>query len=126
MSFAAVYTKSIDRPGIFDGLKGRRTYAATDKILVDFAIGDAIMGQETTVATKPELKVMVEGTGPIAQIDVIKNGTFAYASKPGTVKAQFTFRDEQWTGADSFYYVSVIQEDKNMAWASPIWVRRKN
>jgi hypothetical protein len=126
MSFAAVYTKSIDRPGIFDGLRSRRTYAATDKILVDFGIGDALMGGETTVSGKPELNVMVEGTGPIAQIDVIKNGTFAYATKPGVSKARFTYRDEQWKGEDAFYYVRVIQQDKNMAWASPIWVRRKN
>jgi hypothetical protein len=126
MSYACVYTKSIDRPGIFDGLRSRRTYAATDKIVVDFGIGEAIMGQETTVSGKPELKVMVEGTAPIAQIDVIKNGTFAYATKPGVTKTHFTFRDEQWNGDDAFYYIRVIQQDKNMAWASPIWVRRKN
>jgi hypothetical protein len=126
MSFAAVYAKAVDRPAIFDGLRSRRTYAATDKILVDFAIGEAIMGQETTVEGKPELKVTVEGTAPIAQIDVIKNGTFAYATKPGGVRAQFSFRDEQWNGGDAFYYVRVIQQDKNMAWASPIWVRGKN
>jgi hypothetical protein len=125
MSFACVYTKGIDRASIFDGLRSRRTYAATDKILMDFSIGDAIMGQETTVAGKPELNVMVEGTGPIAQIDVIKNGTFVYTTKPGVAKTRFTFRDEQWGGEDGFYYVRVIQEDKNMAWASPIWVRRK-
>jgi hypothetical protein len=126
MSFAAVYARTLDRPGVFDGLRSRRTYAATDKILVDFGIGEAIMGQETTVAGKPELNVMVEGTAPIAQIDVIKNGTFAYATKPGVSKTRFTFRDEQWNGDDAFYYVRVIQQDKNMAWASPIWVRRKN
>jgi hypothetical protein len=125
MSFACVYTRAIDRPSIFDGLRSRRTYAATDRILVDFGIGDAIMGQETTVSGKPELTVTVEGTAPIAQIDVIKNGKFVYATKPGVVKAHFTFRDEQWGGEDSFYYVRVIQTDKNMAWASPIWVRRK-
>jgi hypothetical protein len=126
MSFAAVYTKAVDRPAIFDGLRSRHTYAATDKILVDFGIGDAIMGQETTVTAKPELNVAVEGTAAIAQIDVIKNGKFAYATKPGTARARFTFRDEQWAGEDAFYYVRVIQQDKNMAWASPIWVRRRN
>ena len=126
MSFAAVYTKAVDRPAIFDALRSRRTYAATDKILVDFGIGDAIMGQDTTVTSKPELNVAVEGTAPIAQIDVIKNGTFAYATKPASTKARFKFRDEQWGGEDAFYYVRVIQQDKNMAWASPIWVRRRN
>jgi hypothetical protein len=63
--------------------------------------------------------------GREVDIDVINNGKFVYATKPGVVKAHFTFRDEQWGGEDSFYYVRVIQTDKNMAWASPIWVRRK-
>jgi hypothetical protein len=125
MSFAAVYAKNVDRPSIFEGLKARRTYAATDKILVDFSIGETLMGGETTVKGKPELAVTIVGTGPIAQIDVIRNGKFAYATKPGTVRAGFTFRDEEYRGEDTFYYVRVIQQDKNMAWASPIWVKSR-
>ena len=126
MSFAAVYTKGVDRASIFDALRSRRTYAATDKILVDFGIGEAIMGQEATVTGKPELNVAVEGTAPIARVDVIKNSKFAYSTTPGVSKTSFKFRDEQWGGEDAFYYVRVIQQDKNMAWASPIWVRRRN
>lgn len=124
MSFAAVYAKNVDRPSIFEGLKARRTYAATDKILLDFSISDHLMGEEIRVSGKPEIKVAVRGTAPIAQIDVIKSGKFVYATKPGTVSAGFTFRDEQYNGENCFYYVRVIQEDKNMAWASPIWVGR--
>jgi hypothetical protein len=126
MSYAAVYAKAVDRASIFDALRARRTYAATDKIVLDFAIGDAIMGQETSVSGKPELRVMVEGTGPIAQVDVVKSGKFVYGAKPGTAKTRFTFRDENYAGEECFYYVRVIQQDKMMAWASPIWVRRRN
>ena len=32
-----------------------------------------------------------------------------------------TFRDDVYRGEDSYYYVRVIQADKMMAWASPIW-----
>jgi hypothetical protein len=34
--------------------------------------------------------------------------------------ARFAYR-----GEDSYYYIRVIQTDKNMAWASPIWVKKK-
>jgi hypothetical protein len=124
MSFAAVYAKSLDRQSVFNALTARRTYAATDKILLDFSINDRLMGEDIRVAGKPELKVAVEGTGPVIQIDVIRGGKFVYEVKPGTAKAQFVFRDENYQGEETFYYVRVIQQDKNMAWASPIWVRK--
>jgi hypothetical protein len=125
ISFAAVYTKGIDRESVFEGLRARRTFAATDKILLDFSIGKHIMGEEIESAGTPELAVVVEGTGPIAQIDVIKNSKIVYTVSPGVRSAHFTFRDDAYRGEDSYYYIRVIQADKNMAWASPIWVMKK-
>jgi hypothetical protein len=125
MSFAAVYTKSNDRESIFEGLRARRTYAATDKILLDFSIEGHVMGEEFVSAGTPELAVSVEGTGPVDQIDIIKNSKIVYTSNPKTRTARFTFRDDAYKGEDSYYYVRIIQADKNMAWASPIWVKRR-
>jgi hypothetical protein len=123
MSFAAVYARGIDRASIFEGLTARRTYAASDKILLDFSMGNALMGQEITVAGVPEFRVAVEGTAPLARVDIVKNGTFVYTAEPKTPKTVFTFRDQQFDGRESYYYVRVIQTDKNMAWASPVWVK---
>jgi len=125
MSFAAVYAKGIDRESIFEALRARRTYAATDKILLDFSIEKHLMGEETMLTGTPELLVAVEGTGPVAQIDVIKNSKIVYTANPGTRNVRFTFRDDAYRGEDSYYYVRVIQADKNMAWASPIWVKAR-
>jgi hypothetical protein len=125
MSYAVVYTKGVDRDSIFEGLKARRTYAATDRILVDFTLGDTLMGEEAVSAGPPEFSVAVEGTAPLARIDLIKDGTFVYTVKPDGKAARFTFRDQKFGGDESYYYIRVIQSDKNMAWASPIWVRRK-
>ncbi len=83
------------------------------------------MGEQAVLAGTPELAVAVEGTGPIAQIDIIENSKIVYTSNPGTRTARFTFRDDAYRGEDSYYYVRVIQADKNMAWASPIWVKRR-
>ena len=83
------------------------------------------MGGETEVEGLPELEVAIEGTGDLDQIDIIKNNTFAYQVKPDGRTARFTFRDREYDGGDAYYYVRVIQKDKNMAWASPIWIDGK-
>ncbi|MBM3739455.1 MAG: hypothetical protein FJW39_27110 [Acidobacteria bacterium] len=124
MSFAAVYVKSTDRAGVFEGLTARRTYAATDKILLDMAVGNALMGEETVAAGAPEVRVAVEGTADVERVDVIRNGGFAYTVEPKARKVAFTFRDSGFDGKESYYYVRVIQVDKQMAWGSPVWVRR--
>ena len=124
MSFAAVYTRAIDRDAIFEALNARRTYAATDKIVLEASVGSAMMGEETSVTTTPEVKVFVQGTADIARIDIVKNGAFAYTSQPQKREVRFAFRDQQFDGQESYYYVRVIQADKQMAWSSPIWVKR--
>ncbi len=126
MSFAAVYAKNKDRASIFEALRARRTYAASDKILVDFSIENHWMGEEIRVTRLPELEVAVEGTADLAQIDVIKNNRFVYTTRPAGRAARFMFRDQEYQGEDCYYYLRVIQVDKHMAWASPIWVRGKN
>ena len=107
---------------IFESLKARRTYAATDKIFLDFTLGDHLMGEEVAVQGAPEFQVNVEGTAPIARVDVIKDGTFVYTRNLNSRMSWLTYRDQNFGGGESYYYVRVIQSDKNMAWASPIWV----
>ena len=124
ISFAAVWVRNVDRPSIFESLKARRTYAATDKIFLDFTLGDHLMGEEVAMQGTPEFQVNVEGTAPIARIDVIKDGKFVYTINPNVRAAKFTYRDQNYKGEESYYYVRVIQSDKNMAWASPIWVHK--
>ena len=132
MSFAAraatrVYTKGIDRPSIFESLRARRTFASTDKILLDFSIDKHIMGEEIEVTGTPELVVAVEGTAPVAQIDVIKNSKIVYSVSPNTRAAQFTFRDDAYDGGDSYYYASRHPGGQEYSLgASPIWVKKKS
>jgi hypothetical protein len=124
MSFACVYSKGVDRDSVFEGLTARRTFAATDKIFLDFSIGKHLMGEDIVVEGTPEMAVAVEGTTDVAQVDIIKNGKTVYTTNPNQRSVKFSFRDAEYKGEDAYYYARVIQKDKNMAWASPIWVRR--
>ena len=122
ISYAAVYAEEPTREGIFRALQQRHAYAATDNIVLDVRVGDAIMGDSTKTDGKPEVHVAVRGTGPIHNIQVIKDNAHVYTANPGTREAAFTFRDADAEPGESYYYVRVQQEDGQMAWASPIWV----
>ncbi len=82
MSYAAVYAKARDRASIFEGLKSRRTYAATDRILVDFTIGKHLMGEEIWVAGQPELEVSIEGAAELAQSTSSRTTASSTTSSP--------------------------------------------
>ena len=94
MSFAAVYTKTIDRPGVFDGLQlaphlrgHRQDHGRFRHRRRHHGPGDHGVRQARAQRDGGRHRA-------IAQIDIIKNGKFAYATKPGISKARFTFRDE--------------------------------
>jgi hypothetical protein len=114
-----------DRQDIIDAMKARHTYAATDNIIVDFRIGDHIMGDIFSAADPPVLKVKVVGTGPIARVVVIKNNRFVHSLEPNQKAVEFEFRDADFQAGENYYYVRVEQADGSLAWSSPIWVTRK-
>ena len=122
MSYAAVYTPDRTYSDIWNSLHDRRTYAATDYIIVDFQSGGRPMGAEFSTSEPPRFDVRIIGTGKIKQIDVIKDNTFAYTAHPDVGEVTFSYTDSDIEAGSHYYYVRVIQEDDNMAWGSPIWV----
>ena len=70
-----------------------------------------------------KIRVSVKGTDSIDRIDVISAGKVIYSYKGSRYNEEFEWTDsrylkEGWT----YYYVRVIQNDKALAWSSPIWV----
>ncbi|HIE52293.1 MAG TPA: DUF3604 domain-containing protein [Armatimonadetes bacterium] len=125
VSYAGVYTQEVSREGIFAALHARRTFAATDKIRVDFRLGEALLGEETTVTGLPQLRVKILGTGEIEEVVIVRNNRIIYTRNPGRNRDEFLFVDRTPLPGESYYYVRVRQRDQNMAWSSPIWVRRE-
>lgn len=122
ISYAAVYAEAPTRESIFRALQQRHAYAATDNIVVDVRVGEAIMGDVISTPYKPQVHVAVRGTGPIHSIEIIKNNSHLYSVQPGTREVSLAYMDSSATPGESYYYVRIQQEDGQMAWASPIWV----
>ena len=83
------------------------------------------MGDAFNSAASPRFSVRVMGTSPIQQIDVIKSGKFIYTIRPGEKLAHFELTDSEFGPGESWYYARVLQEDGQLAWSSPMWVRKQ-
>ncbi len=126
IAYAMVYSPSTSRQDVWDSIKQRHTYGATDNIALEFKIGDCLMGDECRAAANSPFEVRVRGTGDIAAIHLIRDGEFIYKHEPTGPDAQFTFVDNQAGPGEHWYYVRVEQADEELAWSSPIWVTYKN
>ena len=115
--------KELTRQDLIDAMKLRHTYAATDNIVVDMRVGDALMGDSVALDGPPVVEVKVIGTGPIERMVLVKNNEIVYTVEPGTQEAEFSFRDDSQVRAEeSYYYIRAEQADGSLAWGSPIWV----
>src|SRR5581483_11900387 len=76
VSYACLIADGPGRDSLFEAMRARRAYAATDNIIVDLrssgSDGEHIMGEESVSSTPVHLSVKVFGTAPIKQLDVIK------------------------------------------------------
>ncbi len=117
-----VWVEEFSREGVFDALYSRRTIASTgERICVEFRIGDSWLGSKVNYeeGLKGYLKCM--GTNRLRCVDVLKNcEVWKRWDKIEDSKFEADF-DE--IGPDSFYLVRVEQEEGNICWCSPIWVR---
>ena len=128
ISYACLITESFTREGLLDAIRKRHSYAATDNIILDVrAKAGAVsymMGDSFNSETAPQISVHAIGTMAIKQVDIVKNQTFVYTSHPGTKETRFDFADQDYAAGQNYYYVRVMQDDGQLAWSSPIWVKK--
>ncbi|MEP7365285.1 MAG: hypothetical protein ABI972_18685 [Acidobacteriota bacterium] len=127
ISYACLLTEGLSREQMMDAIRKRHSYAATDNIVLDFRAragsAEHIMGDVFDATGPLKLAVRVKGTNPIKQIDLISDAKFIYTTRPRTAEASFEFAPPPGKG-ESWFYVRVLQEDGQLAWSSPIWVKR--
>ena len=126
ISYAVVLTDDVSRQGIIDAFKQRHCYAATDNIVLDVRSGSHLMGDTFEVAGKPSLTISAVGTAPIRKLHVIRDNTYVLTTEPNAPSVKLTYTDDNAKPGEShYYYVRIEQADRNLAWASPLWVTVK-
>jgi hypothetical protein len=123
ISYALVYTPSTSREAIFNSIRQRHTYGATDNIVLEFRLGDHFMGDDFTAPVQQRIRVKVEGTDTIETIHLIRDAQYIYKWSPNSRQADFQFSDPAAGKGQHWYYVRVEQKNGELAWSSPIWVK---
>lgn len=130
-SYAYLYVKGLDRESVLEALWARRTYAASDNILIDATMNGHMIGEAFTLrGDKPKLKVRLSANNDILRIDVIRQGKVVYTREPNDRSDQFEWVDpEPRADKSTYYYLRIIQRDvevpkgdPEMAWVSPFFV----
>lgn len=123
-----VSAKSNTREDIFEALKARRCYATTStRMILDFHIGNTPMGQVTPNEKKPRIQYDIHGADRLAKIQILRGNldekTFEIVYEIDSNKMD---ESGEWTDnqppSRALYYLRVTQQDKQMAWSSPIWI----
>lgn len=122
----AAYTTGCTRDAVFDALAARRIYATSGaRILLSFALDDAIMGQRIVVKPDAALcfQVRAKGTDVITQVELIHDGQTVWSVQPNALDVDYAIPlRAPGRRSMSYAYVKVTQKDSHMAWSSPIWL----
>ena len=122
ISYAMVYTPGQDRKSIFEAIRARHTYGATDNIVLEFRAGDRFMGDAFDTRRPVALRIKVRGTAPVAKVRLIRDAAYVHTFEPGKREASFEYLDREKLTGEHWYYVRVEQADGEIAWSSPIWI----
>ena len=123
ISYAALYVDKLDREALLQVIRARRTFAATDNVIVDFRMGDHFMGESFTAGGAMPISAFIRGTGPLATVTLVRNNRAIY-TKPGDgPEMMFTYTDTEVKSGEAYYYIRVQQQNGQLGWSSPIWVR---
>jgi len=121
---AAAMAPRLEREAIWESIYARSCYATTGvRMFLDFRVNGQRCGTEMRVEGEVEMSVLAAGTGNISRVEIVKNGVVFHQSEPERETAKLSIEDRP--DGESYYYAKVVQEDGNIAWSSPVWVRRK-
>ena len=136
-----VYAEQLTRKGLWEGLWNRRVVATTGpRVLLDYTLNDYPMGSELDLKQAEDLRknrilhIEYHGMAPVKSVDIIRNGKIIYSGNNLEMDFKLDYADTDSLETIAlppakycpdyfcYYYVRIIQNDMNMAWASPIWI----
>jgi len=122
----AVFATSRTREAIWDALWQRRTYGTTGaRILLQFEVNGVPMGGEVPWPEQSDIRIEALGTAPIRLVELIRNNEVIHRWQDSDEFLSVEHRDKAPPPLPAcYYYVRLTQEDGQMAWSSPVWLRR--
>ena len=84
---------------------------------------------EAPAGQAPVIKATIEAPDTLLRIDVVKDGSYVYTTRPNSRSASIEFRDRDTKPGRSYYYIRAFQRDPDapdgdpeIAWISPFYV----
>ncbi|MBI2442150.1 MAG: DUF3604 domain-containing protein [Lentisphaerae bacterium] len=137
----SVWASARTREAIWDALWNRRVTATSGpRMLLRYTLQEQPLGSELSIRRSPELRqerrmaVEFHGMAPLRCLEIIRNNRVVHAAQGRGLDLELEWTDREpleaialhdapfHPGAFVFYYVRAIQEDNELAWASPVWI----
>jgi hypothetical protein len=127
-SYSCVLAENGSRDALMDAMRKRHTYAATTNVLLDYRLTvdgkSYVQGDIASGSSMPELIAKIVGTGPLKRVALVRNNEYIYTNDPSGDSFDLRYRENTLSPGEHYYYVRVEQKDGNVAWSSPIWLKR--
>ena len=121
----AVLAERLDREALWEAFRARRTYASTGaRALLSFRANGAVMGSEIEAQRGVTIEWQVEGTAPIDRVELIRD-QFGLMKWDGCGTSHAGSLVDRPPDGDHYYYLRVEQQDGELLWSSPVWVRSR-
>lgn len=125
-AYAGVYAKELSRAGVMEGLQSRRTFGSMDRMIIEFRLGDWLLGEEVEIDGPPTFSARLETPRSLRIVQIARSGELIHTLTPGSNISRFDFVDpELQPGQAAWYYIRCEQDNDQYGWSSPIWVKRK-
>lgn len=124
----AVLASELTRDAVWDALYARRCYGTTGAhIIVLFDVNRSPSGSEITIPDAGTARVVTwraVGTNRIKRVDLLRNNEIAmqWPGRGGDDMSE-TFNCARPLDQEEWWYLRVLQDNGEIAWSSPIWVR---
>ncbi|GEM_PF-2243848 len=120
----ALLADTLDQEHVLHSLGSRNIYATTGaRILLDFSISGIPMGGEGTV-TDVRIHCPIHAPGRLTKVAVIRDGEVLFERLLKDFDHVFDWTDATVRSGAHYYFLRVEQEEDEVAWTTPIWLRK--
>ena len=126
-AWSGVLMPGLSKRNLLDALKNRRCYSTLDRnCSLRFKVNDATMGDIISEPVR-NVNVIVAANDPdegdlITKIEIFEDGIVVQTDEPKSTNRRWRTMFKPNPGGH-FYFVKITQNDENMLWSAPVWVK---